>query len=247
MIVVWFSCGAASAVALKKTLEIYGGAHEVRAVNTPIANEHSDNLRFRDDVAKWCGVEIESASNPKYPLNDITDLFARRKFMSGPRGAICTETLKKEARYAYERQHSIAWHVFGFTKDEQKRHDNFVLAERSNVLPVLIDLHITKADCLDIVEAAGLQLPAMYALGFPNANCIGCVKASSPSYWNHVRATFPEVFKERAVQSRQLGCRLTRVKNKRLYLDELPPDARGRPLKSLRMPDCGIFCEERVR
>ena len=245
-IVVWFSCGAASAVALKKTLEVYGSSHEVRAVNTPIADEHADNLRFCADVAKWCGVEIETASNPKYPTNSIVDLFEQRQFMSGPHGAVCTETLKKEARYLYEKQHKIAWHVFGFTADELKRHKNFVLAERSNVLPVLIDLAITKADCLGIIEKAGLRLPMIYSLGYPNANCIGCVKASSPTYWNHVRSTFPEVFDQRAEQSRRIGCRLVRVNNKRVFLDELSPSVKGRPLKALRAPECGIFCEERV-
>jgi hypothetical protein len=29
--------------------------------------------------------------------------------------------------------------------------------------------------------------------------------------------------------------------------DELPPDAKGRPMKSLKMPECGLFCEEGPR
>jgi len=33
-----------------------------------------------------------------------------------------------------------------------------------------------------------------------------------------------------------------RVKNERIFLDELDPKAKGRPLKT--MPDCGLFCEE---
>jgi hypothetical protein len=37
--------------------------------------------------------------------------------------------------------------------------------------------------------------------------------------------------------------RLVRHKEKRIYLDELPPNAIGRPLASLSV-DCGIFCEE---
>ena len=53
---------------------------------------------------------------------------------------------------------------------------------------------------------------------------------------------FPEVFDQRAEQSRRLGARLVRVKNERIFLDELDPKAKGRPLKT--MPDCGLFCEE---
>ena len=35
--------------------------------------------------------------------------------------------------------------------------------------------------------------PLMYDLGYPNNNCIGCVKGGM-GYWNHIRKDFPEVF-----------------------------------------------------
>jgi hypothetical protein len=66
-IVVWFSCGAASAVAAKKTIERYGSTHRIRVVNNPIKEEDEDNVRFLKDVEKWLGVEIEFARHPKYP------------------------------------------------------------------------------------------------------------------------------------------------------------------------------------
>jgi len=43
IIVVWFSCGAASAVAAKKTIEKYGSSNTIRIVNNPIKEEHEDN------------------------------------------------------------------------------------------------------------------------------------------------------------------------------------------------------------
>jgi hypothetical protein len=49
-IVVWFSCGAASAVAAKKTIELYGETNIIRIVNNPIKEEHEDNQRFLKDV-----------------------------------------------------------------------------------------------------------------------------------------------------------------------------------------------------
>lgn len=36
-----------------------------------------------------------------------------------------------------------------------------------------------------------------------------------------------------------------RHKGQRIYLDELPEDASGRPLKALWAPECGIHCEEK--
>jgi len=242
-IVVWFSCGAASAVAAKTTIDKYG-KDNVRVVNSPIIDEDWDNSRFLIDVEKWLGVKIEQALNPKYPLPSAVQVWADAAYMSGIHGAPCTKKLKKDARYEWERNNAVDWHVLGFTSDERSRYDNFVLTERSNVLPILIDANLTKEDCFAIINYAGIKLPRIYYLGYPNANCIGCVKATSPTYWNHVRKVHPYVFAARALQSREIGARLVRYKGNRIFLDELPLDAVGRPMKSMQI-ECGIFCEER--
>jgi len=244
MIAVWFSRGAASAVALKLTVEKYG-VENVRAVYSPVVEEHDDGERFQRDVETWVGIKVENAVNSNYPLTSAVDVWDRRGAMSFPKGAPCTVELKKKARQEWEFYNKPDWHVLGFTFDERRRHDRFVLTERSNVLPVLIDARMTKTDCANMLRGAGIKLPHIYSLGYPNANCIGCVKATSPTYWNLVRDTFPAVFAERVEQSRRLGAKLVRHKKKRLFLDELPADAKGRALKSL--PDCGLFCEERAR
>lgn len=243
-IAVWFSSGAASAVAAKKTIEKYGDTHIVRVVNNPVAEEDSDNVRFLRDVEKWLGVEIEFALNEKYPSASCVDVWDRRQFMSGPAGAPCTMELKKGARQQWEKRNHADWHVLGFTYEEKKRHDNFVRSERENLIPVLIDEGIKKSDCYRIIQDAGIDLPRIYHLGYPNANCIGCVKATSPTYWNHVRKVHPDVFQQRAEQSRRIGARLVRHKGERMFLDELPPDAKGNAMKNLDF-ECGIFCEER--
>jgi hypothetical protein len=243
-IAVWFSCGAASAVAAKMTVEKYGARCAVRVLNNPIKEEDDDNQRFLRDVSDWIGRPVETVTANKYPASSVVEVWDTRKFMSGPLGAPCTIELKKVARQEWERNNRVDWHVLGFTADERRRHDRFVLTERDNVLPVLIDANITKQDCYAVLKNAGVRLPRIYSLGYPNANCIGCVKATSPTYWNLVRKTHPEVFAARAEQSRRLGARLTRVKNERMFLDELPATAKGRSIKNLDF-ECGIFCEER--
>lgn len=243
-IVVWFSNGAASAAAAYETIKRYGSSCDVRLVNNPIIEEDEDNLRFQRDVSAWLGQPIILHGNPEYPKNSAVDIWERRKAMVFPHGAPCTVHGKKEARQDYERRHKVDWHVLGFTADEKSRHDRFVLTERSNVLPVLIDAGMTKNDCGTLIRFHGIDLPRVYFEGYPNANCIGCVKATSPTYWNLVRNTRPAVFEDRAEQSRRLGVRLVRHKGKRIFLDELPADAKGRPLASLSF-ECGIFCEER--
>lgn len=241
IIAVWFSHGAPSACALKMAVQKFG-VERVRAVNNPIAEEDPDNLRFGRDVAEWCGVEIEEFPNPRFPTASAVDVWAHRKAMSFPNGAPCTRHLKIEARQAWEAINKPAWHVFGFTAEEKRRHENFVLTERENVLPLLIDAGMTRGMCADMIRQAGITLPRVYDWGMPNANCIGCVKATSPTYWNAIRRLAPEVFADRAAQSRQLGVKLVRVGKQRIFLDELHPASKGRPLK--KMPDCGLFCEE---
>lgn len=239
-IAVWFSCGAPSAVAAAMTLDKYGNDYEVLIINNPVKEEGEDNIRFKNEIGKWLGVEIISANNEEYPDNSAQSVWKKRAYMSGIKGAPCTKLLKKEARYQFEKSHNIAFHVLGFTLEEMARQERFNKMERENTLPVLIDLGITRDMCFRIIEEAGIQLPLAYRQGYPNANCKGCVKATSPTYWNHVRMVDGNVFAERAIQSRELGVRLVRYKKKRLFLDELPADAKGRKMKS---HECGIFCD----
>jgi hypothetical protein len=239
-IAVWFSCGVASAIALKKTLEIYGNDYNVLAINSPIAEEHPDNLRFKDEISKWLNIEIIEAKSKKYPNQSIIEVFDKRKYMSGVAGAPCTKELKKQPRYEFELENKIDFHVLGFTYEEKDRFERFTKFERGNTIGVLIDEKLTKFDCFDILNNAGIKRPYIYDLGFPNANCIGCVKSSSPTYWNLVRKEFPDVFKERCEQSRNIGTKLVKVKGERIFLDELKQTDIGGIIKTW---ECGIFCD----
>jgi 3'-phosphoadenosine 5'-phosphosulfate sulfotransferase (PAPS reductase)/FAD synthetase len=244
-IVVWFSCGAASAVAAKKTLELYGNRCNVIVCNNPIAEEDEDNRRFLSDVEQWLGVQIQSVTHPAFPDSSCVEVWDKFSYMSGNNGARCTYILKKKAREHWEKNNHYDWVVLGFTSDESDRHDRFKETQRDNILPVLIESNISKQDCFNYLLEQGLTLPRMYHLGYPNANCIGCVKATSPTYWNHVRKVHPEVFRQRAEQSRRIGCTLVRHKGTKIYLDELPEDAIGYKMKEYEF-ECGIFCEDKA-
>ncbi len=247
VIAVWFSSGAASAVAARRTIEKYGNLCTIRVINNPIIEEDADNLRFLKDVEKWIGVEIEFARHKKYPKASVEEVWDDVGYMSGVAGAPCTKILKKGARQQWENENHHDWLVMGFTSDEKKRADMFALTERSNFLPILVNEGITKEDCFTILREAGIEIPRTYAIGWPNGNCPGCVKATSPTYWNFTREQRPDVFASRAEQSRRIGAKLVRHKGKRIFLDELPADAKGMPLKSMKIPECGLFCEEKVR
>jgi hypothetical protein len=235
--VVWFSCGAASAVAAKMACDKYGSKVVIVNCDTTIS-EHPDNIRFRRDVEGWLGRSIVRITSDKY--TDIDDVFEKTRYMAGIAGARCTAEMKKRPRFAY--QHPYDVHLFGYTAEEQKRIERFEGNNFDLKLEwILRDNNITKDDCFQILKEAGIELPAMYGLGFKNNNCLGCVKATSPKYWNLVRKNFPDVFAKRAEQSRKIGVRLTRYKGERMFLDELPIEAG----KFEAMPDlsCGPQCE----
>lgn len=241
MIAVWVSCGAASAAAAALTLEQFDS---VVLVNNPIVQEDEDNRRFVEDLSRVLGVPILSAVNPDYPTGDCVQVWNDERFMANKQGACCTRLLKRKARHVWEDQNPTTGMVLGFSFDECERAERFKRFERSSLIPVLINAKMNKQACAEfVVRKLGIPLPRVYAMGFPNANCIGCVKATSATYWNHVRRLFPSVFAERAEQSRALGVKLARYKGRRLFLDELPASAYGAPMKTLRPVGCDLFCE----
>jgi len=80
----------------------------------------------------------------------------------------------------------------------------------------------------------------MYEMGYPNNNCVGCVKGGF-GYWNRIRKDFPEVFQQRAALERTVGHSMLKdYKGHPVYLDELEPD-RGN-MDTEVFPECSIMC-----
>lgn len=234
---VWFSCGAASAVAAKLAVDAYGERCEIVYCDT-MATEHPDNRRFFDDVQRWIGREITVIRSQRYATVD--DVFEKRRYMAGVKGALCTTEMKKFPREAFQDIDDV--HVFGYTDDpsEVRRTERFEIANPSlKVEWILIDQGASKADCLMMLSEAGIELPAMYGLGFGHNNCIGCPKSASAGYWNRVRRLFPDVFERRVRQSRAIGARLVKVRGERVFLDMLPSDEQA-PDDDI---DCGPVCQ----
>jgi 3'-phosphoadenosine 5'-phosphosulfate sulfotransferase (PAPS reductase)/FAD synthetase len=234
---VWFSCGAASAVVAKLAVQSLSNVEVLYCDMSQ--DEHLDNRRFLSEVEQWIG---QAVTRLKGKYNSINDVFERERYMSGIAGARCTIEMKKKLRFEYQRPGDV--HLFGFTSDEETRIKRFQENNHDlNTRWLLQERGITKEECYGVLKFVGIDLPAMYKLGFKNNNCIGCVKASSPSYWALVRQVAPDKFEERAKLSRELGCRLIQMRGKRLFLDELPP---GRPedFKRYRQEDisCGPEC-----
>ena len=240
-VVVWFSCGATSAVAAKLTVAEYRGRLPVHLVYCDPGSEHPDNMRFLRDVEAWVGQPVEILRSEKY--RDTWQVFEERRYLSGVKGALCTYEMKKRLRQQYE-DLTTDIQVFGFDAGEMGRAATF----RKNNPEVdlrtpLIDRGLTKPDCLAVLQRAGIELPAMYRLGFSNANCIGCPKGQM-GYWNKIRRVFPETFNRMAKLERELDAAICKTyagdgERKRVFLDELDPGA-GRDDEP--MPECSLLC-----
>lgn len=233
--VVQFSCGAASAVAAKITLAKYPAAV---VVNAFVAEEDADNRRFLADVERWLGVQIVVLSDTKYGASAY-EAIRRARYTKGAFGAPCARAVKRDVLNAWSLPSDIP--VIGYTAEEEDRADGWIRRVGKAEFP-LIEAGLTKANCLAMVERAGIVLPRMYRMGYNNANCIGCVKGGE-GYWNKIRTDFPERFEEMARIEESIGPSAylfrDRATGKRISLRQLDP-AKGR--HSAISPECGFAC-----
>lgn len=230
----WYSHGITSGVMAKMLVEQYPDCEIVNCSST-MRNEHPDNARFMADMEAWTGKKFIQLYSEKY--YDIFDVFDRRNFIISPppaRMAICTIELKRAPREAYQSPGDV--HCFGMTADEPQRVERF---KRDNpelyLMFPLVDAGLSKQDCLNTIMRAGIEVPAMYKLGYKNNNCIGCVKGGK-GYWNKIRVDFPEHFDRMAKFEREKNARIFND----VWLDELDPTAGN--YKSELEVECGVTC-----
>lgn len=237
-LVCWWSAGVTSAVAAALALRTMDADEKVIAYCASVErDEHPDNARFLADCERWYQQPILRLYADGY--SGVEDVWEQRQYVAGIAGAPCTTFLKKKVRNKFQRIGDAQ--VFGFDAGEPHRAARF---QKNNPdidarFP-LIERGLTHADCIACLAEGGIELPTMYKMGYLNNNCIGCVKGGS-GYWNKIRRDFPEVFARRAEQSRRLGAKLITRYGKRLFLDELDPDA-GR-YEAEESVECGTGCE----
>jgi len=234
-IVSWFSRGTASAVATAMILREHP---EAIVVHSATNSEDEDNDRFEADCIRWWNHPVETIQSDEYA--DTWDVWERRRYINGHKGAPCTGLLKVEPRLLFQRPDDI--HVFGYTADKRDVERAARLRETFFELDIrtpLIDAGLDKAACMAIVLGAGIELPRCYGWGLHNANCIPCGKGEAPGYWAVIRKFAPEKFWRFAKLSRSIGARCLVIKKVRYFVDELPDDW---PLTNAIAPACDMLC-----
>jgi 3'-phosphoadenosine 5'-phosphosulfate sulfotransferase (PAPS reductase)/FAD synthetase len=231
---IWFSAGAASAVAAK--LVLAENPEDVVIAYTDTGAEHQDNQRFLSDCEKWFNHPIIKLKSEKYL--DTWDVWEKTRFLVSPQGARCTTELKKKLRQDFQQLDDIQ--VFGYTAEEKHRAERFREQNPEvNLRSPLIEHGLSKEDCLAMIDRANIKLPAMYLLGYKNNNCIGCPKGGM-GYWNKIRVDFPEVFKKMSELEEKLGVTVLRANNEPLPLKDLHP-GRGSLLDEANF-ECSLLC-----
>lgn len=208
-----------------------------------IDDQHPDSMRFIRDCEAAVGKEIRILRSEEYScVEDCVRVFGG--FRDARNGfAPCTNWMKMRVRKAYEQEHTDyeLTYVWGFDLHEKGRADRTVEAnpQAEHEFP-LIDKGLSKEEVHGLFERTfNFPRPVMYEMGYPNNNCLGCVKGGM-GYWNRIRKDFPEIFDSRARLERLVGHSILKDKNDPVYLDELAPD-RG-DMNTEIFPDCGIMC-----
>lgn len=200
-----------------------------------IENQHPDSMRFIKECEVALGKPIQILRSPYRSVENVIKQF---HFINGPYGAKCTQILKRRVRKEWEDFHKDCelTYVWGFDLSEKHRAERLNEANPNviNQYP-LIERGLSKQDSHAMLKMLGIARPYMYDLGYPNNNCIGCVKGGM-GYWNKIRIDFPEVFQRMSVLEREIGHSCING----IYLDELEPD-RGR-MENEIMQDCTTMC-----
>lgn len=200
-IICWWSGGITSAVACKKTIDIYG-IDRCRLIMIDTHNEHPDTYRFKDDCERWYGKNIDTISFKDYAkfndISNISDVWRKHISLNTATGAICSMTLKRLVREEWEKSNTYSNQVFGFEFEPKEfRRAMSMAINHSHVKPIfpLLMLGLDKKMCVDIVIKSGIEPPVMYQYGFGNNNCFktGCVQGGI-GYWQKMSREFPDKF-----------------------------------------------------
>lgn len=208
-----------------------------------INDQHPDSYRFIADCENAIGKKITILRNTEYRC--VEDCIKVAGCIKMPNGfAACTNWLKKRVRKQWEEEHKNydITYVWGFDLKESVRAERTIEANpQANHEFPLIDKQLSKEDVHGLfTRMFNFTRPKMYELGYPNNNCIGCIKGGM-GYWNRIRKDFPEVFNARAKLEREIGYSILKDSNgKPIYLDELD-ESRGN-MNTEIFPDCSIMC-----
>ena len=145
-----------------------------------IDDQHEDSMRFIKDIENVIGKDVKILRSEQY--RTVEECVLAFGGFRNPHNSFapCTNWLKKRVRKQWEEQHRDyeLTYVWGFDLKEKDRAERTVEAnpQAQHEFP-LIEKNLSKEEVHGLFDRIfDFKRPLMYDLGYPNNNCIGCVK-----------------------------------------------------------------------
>ena len=220
--------------------------HKGTPIFTDTGWEHKALYDWLEKVEEKTGHKITRVQ----PKETLPQMIKRQGVFPSPMMRYCTRMAKIEPMDRFLKDKTPCELMIGLNYDERDRTGNHGLVEGVTYSYPLIDLKITRQDCVDALKAHDLypQFPAYMRRG----GCVGCFYKSKNEYYRMARES-PEEAYEVAKIEEELNADPARqkyfgvrdgIKNMRAFLD----NARAQTELELNddqhapMTPCGVFC-----
>lgn len=180
--IVQYSGGGASFVTAELAVEEFGRENVVLLFADTLI-EDQDLYRFNGDVERHLGIKITRLCEGRTPW----EVFFSERMIGNSRADHCSRILKREVLDKWLATNTMALDSIIFVGMDANEEHRLEGVQRRlapyRVRSPLIERGIWKEQVLDRVEALGITLPRLYAMGFPHNNCGGfCIKAGQGHY-----------------------------------------------------------------
>lgn len=205
---VQLSGGIGSWAAARRVIERHG-TQDVHLLFADTRMEDEDLYRFLDDVERDLAVPITRLCEGRDPWQ----VFADVRFLGNTRIDPCSRVLKREFLRAYMEEHfdpddslvylGIDWSEEHRFERAKPRWDPWELRA-----PLCERPFLSREQIMSQLEAAGIELPRLYRMGFPHNNCGGfCIKQGQAGF-KLLLEQMPERYEEHVQREEALRAEL---------------------------------------
>jgi hypothetical protein len=157
---------------------------------TDVKNEDLDTYRFLVEGAEYLDIELIRDCDGR----DIWDVFEDRSYQGNNRVPICSLILKIQQRVNWLKENCEAGIdlVIGFDWSEIHRVERAIEKEKfANIIAPLVNDLRDKKDVYEELKNPP-ELPELYEMGFPHANCGGACVQAGLGQWELLLRKRPE-------------------------------------------------------
>jgi 3'-phosphoadenosine 5'-phosphosulfate sulfotransferase (PAPS reductase)/FAD synthetase len=203
--VVMFSGGKGSWAAARVLVESGVSPSDMTLLFTDTNGEHPDLYRFLTEAAEDIGAELVWIDNDG---QTIWDVFRKARMIGNTRLSVCSRILKQKPARDWldaNRDPETTKVVVGIDWTESHR----LAAISFNYQPFQVVAPLTEpgAWSKDRVDAelakAGIEQPALYAMGFPHNNCAGACVRGGQGQWVNLLETNPERYAQEEAEEQR--------------------------------------------